>query len=87
MMINPCRDCQVCAGSGRLYDDVEVGKMIREAREHAEVGLRQLARAIGWSPAYLSKLEHGKQQWNIQRINLCLKEIGGLHENQNKKSE
>lgn len=80
VMPEPCRDCHVCAGTGRLYNDVEVGQMIRTRRERAGVGLRQLARVVKWSPAYLSKLEHGQQQWNAQRIALCMEMIEDLAE-------
>jgi predicted transcriptional regulator len=71
-------DCHVCAGSGRLYDDAVVGSELRVMRESEGVGLRRLARAIGWSPAYLSKLETGKQQWNVGRIALFARTLESM---------
>jgi transcriptional regulator with XRE-family HTH domain len=41
-------------------DDVpRVGRVLRRAREHYGLGLREVGRRIGRSSAYLSQIEHG----------------------------
>jgi transcriptional regulator with XRE-family HTH domain len=40
---------------------VEQGEVLRTAREAAGVGLREMARAIHYSPTYLSYIESGKR--------------------------
>lgn len=39
-----------------------LGRRIRSARESAGMGLRELARAAGKSPAWLSRLERGQDE-------------------------
>jgi transcriptional regulator with XRE-family HTH domain len=39
----------------------EYGRVVREMREHADVSLRQMAEAIGYSPAFLSAVEIGEK--------------------------
>jgi transcriptional regulator with XRE-family HTH domain len=36
-----------------------LGEIIRSSREKRNIGLRQLARKIGISPTFLSRIEHG----------------------------
>lgn len=52
------------------------GKRLRDLRKTKGVTMKQMAEAIGVSPAYLSALEHGKRgrpSWYlIQRINAFL---------------
>ena len=37
--------------------DIKFGAFVRQERENREIGLRQLAKIIGVSPTYLSKIE------------------------------
>jgi transcriptional regulator with XRE-family HTH domain len=37
-----------------------LGDTIRSSREKRNIGLRQLARKIGISPTFISRIEHGK---------------------------
>ena len=48
-------------GTGRELDWVDFGRRVRRKREGMGLGLREVARRAGCSPAYLSDLEHGRR--------------------------
>ena len=53
-----------CAeGIGRPIDWPAFGKRVRDGREAKGLGLREVARRAGCSPAYLSQLERGEMPW------------------------
>jgi len=56
--------CQNCNGTGKEIDDTRTGETAKYERESAKVSLRGLARACGWSAAYISDLENGRRRWN-----------------------
>ena len=51
----------------QVTDDVQTGKNARAAREQARLSLREVARRLGVSPAYVCDLEKGRRPWNMQR--------------------
>lgn len=71
------RICDVCSGTGRLYDDKETGEQMRSLRESKGVSLRQLAKRLRKSPAYIWKLEVGESQWNNKRIEDYIQALKG----------
>jgi len=65
-MTNPTeRDglCSRCGGTGLEVDDREIGAEMRQAREHADLSLREMSRRLLLSPAYVSDLELGRRRW------------------------
>lgn len=40
---------------------------MRQLREHSGLSLREVARRLGFSAAYLSDLERGQRLWNKER--------------------
>lgn len=46
----------------------ELGRKIREAREAADIGLRELARLADVSPSYLCELEAGENEPTVSKI-------------------
>ena len=55
------RACRHCGGSGVEIDPIAVGEMVRAARVARGLGVRQLARRIGCSAAWLSDVELGRR--------------------------
>jgi transcriptional regulator with XRE-family HTH domain len=56
------------------------GKLVRQERERCDIKLRALAKACGWSPAYMSQLERGLTSWNknaMARVRAALKKVRG----------
>jgi len=49
----------VSQGATRRDDVPPVGRVLRRAREHHGLALREVGRRIGRSSAYLSQIEHG----------------------------
>lgn len=41
-----------------------MGHDLRAIREHAGMSMREVARALGFSPSYLCDLEIGRRAWN-----------------------
>lgn len=54
----PTRRCRTCGGSGR--EPRVTGRRLRELREFAGIGLRELARLAGFTPTRISRAERGK---------------------------
>ena len=52
--------CPHCEGTGqlKLYD----GAVLRAMREQAKMSLREFAKRLGFSPAYISDIELGKRR-------------------------
>lgn len=63
--------CPTCHGSGEVLDHTAVGRLLRDERENAFIGLRAMARALDLSSAYLSDLELGRRgadYWTEEHI-------------------
>lgn len=58
------RYCPRCEGTGMILDPAYQGKQARARRKTANVSLRELARRMNLSAAYLSDLELGRRGWN-----------------------
>ena len=67
-MSDPTRKCPRCGGSGEVRHDGLVGKLMRERRMKAGISLRELARRIKWSAAYVSSLELGQRMWTDSKL-------------------
>lgn len=50
------QNTKICYGMKKSF-----GEVIRELRTAQEIGLRELAQKIGISPAYLSRIERGRE--------------------------
>lgn len=50
------------------HDAKEIGRMIRERREKAEMSLRSMAKWMSISPTYLSDMERGLRPWPLPRL-------------------
>lgn len=55
--------CPRCGGSGRVPDERLVGQQMREKRLASWLTLREMARRLALSPAYVSDLELGRRRW------------------------
>lgn len=62
------KPCPRCGGSGVVADDRVVGAALRAKREGFGRSLRDQARAMAVSPAYLSDLELGRRTWRGELI-------------------
>lgn len=67
--------CQKCKGAGAIENPAYVGQFFRKRREAKDIGLRELARRMKISPAYLSELEHGKRRWSKKLKNSFMENI------------
>lgn len=57
--------CPRCEGTGRIVDDSSVGRIFRQLRQRKGISLREVARRIKLSAAYLSDLERGHKHWSL----------------------
>lgn len=56
--------CHRCGGSGvEPRDPREEGAEMRAAREARRIGLREMARRLNVTAAYVSDLERGRRAW------------------------
>jgi hypothetical protein len=51
----------------QVIDHDTTGKYFREKRIKAKITLRATAKALQWSPAYLSQLENGIRNWDNKK--------------------
>ena len=58
--------CSRCGGSGYEQNEHEVGRMLRERRKRHNLSLREMAKRMKITAAYLSDLELGKRHWRAQ---------------------
>ncbi len=58
-------NCQTCNGTGKVFDDFQLGAWFRQAREEFDISLNEMARRIAYDPSYLSLLERGKAHWTL----------------------
>lgn len=60
--------CGSCGGTGVQPAD-DVGEMLAEEREEAELTRASVAEAMGISPEYLRELEKGTRRWSTDLVN------------------
>jgi transcriptional regulator with XRE-family HTH domain len=74
-MPEPCRRC---GGSGIEVDWQAFGARIRAARNERGMGLREMARKVGCSPAFVSDLERGRRGGGLSgpKTQAILRELG-----------
>ena len=53
--------CPECGGAGRVDTPETIGERIRHTRKRLGLSLRELARRVGISAAFLSDIEHGRR--------------------------
>jgi DNA-binding XRE family transcriptional regulator len=64
--IAPDLECPRCGGSGRIANPAATGDLFRRARTKMGLTLREAARRMGISAAYLSDLERGNRAWTLK---------------------
>lgn len=67
-MPNVTRQCRYCKGTGRELDPIEIGAVMRDWRKKAKKTLREVAKAMGYSPPYISDLELGRRAWTDELV-------------------
>ena len=70
---NRRKSCPRCGGSGTVMHDGFVGQQMRSRREQAGISLRELARRVEWSAAYVSDLELGRKVWTDRKLKRYVK--------------
>lgn len=65
------RNCPTCNGTGRLIDK----DFINERITALKIPLQQVARAIGVTPSYLTKMMNGSRRWTPDRVAKFLKKF------------
>jgi len=54
----------------------QIGNLMRLTRQERKVSLRELARRLGMSAAYLSDMERGNRMYSLPHMNAVMKEMG-----------
>lgn len=62
----PSKPCHECGGCGTECDPSAIGALLRNEREIGRISLREVAKQMGYTPAYLSDLEHGRRAWRSE---------------------
>ena len=57
--------CSHCGGTGHVVDNVAAGRVFRSLREARGISLRDVAKALKFSPQYLTDLEWGRRRWTL----------------------
>lgn len=68
MRIQKTTACIRCGGSGEIENPVYRGQEMRKKRETAEKSLREVARRMDLSAAYVSDLELGRRAWSARLV-------------------
>lgn len=63
------KPCHCCGGTGEETDHAALGAKMRSLRQSKGLSIRQLARKLRFTPAYLSDLEKGKRNWRDELVN------------------
>lgn len=58
------KECPRCEGKGTILDPAYQGAEARRRRKAVDLSLREVARRMNLSVAYLSDLELGRRGWN-----------------------
>lgn len=64
MRIQKTRPCEWCNGTGERENAAYRGAEMRKLREAADLTLREVARRLEFSAAYISDLELGRRDWS-----------------------
>lgn len=75
MRIQKTTPCDKCGGSGERENPAYRGQEMRKLRKEAGLGLREIARKMGFSAAYVSDLELGRRGWSGDLIRAYQKAI------------
>lgn len=70
-------NCLRCGGTGQVPDPVYRGNEARQRRLKADISLREMARRLHLSAAYLSDLELGRRGWNERLMKRYDKSLRG----------
>lgn len=62
------RDLGVITRLQRVPDNIATGILMRNARLHFGFTLREMARRLKWSAAYVSDLEKGRRGWTEEKV-------------------
>lgn len=54
--------CRACGGTGHAIDEGLAGEVLRNARESAGLGLREIATKLGVSATHVSDVERGNRK-------------------------
>lgn len=71
------KTCDHCGGTGKCLDNREVGMALRRERVREGIEGREMARRLGYSPAYLCDLELGRRGWNEKKVAAYLNKLLG----------
>lgn len=69
------RTCPECSGAGIVHDSVQIGEMLRKTRIDSGISLRELARRMDLSAAYVSDLELGRRAWSKSKVEDYLRHL------------
>ena len=61
-------ECPKCGGSGHVLDPRVQGMMMKREREEKGLSLREVARRMGFTAAYICDMELGRRGWNGAKI-------------------
>lgn len=56
--------CSACEGTGHLFDDARLGAVLQRERQGHGLTQQRVAKALGFSAAYLRDLEYGRRKWS-----------------------
>lgn len=69
------RPCDKCGGKGELENPIYRGREMRRLRRDADLSLREVARRMDKSAAYISDLELGRRAWSKRLIDFYQKAV------------
>lgn len=58
--------CPTCGGHGKVPDPRTIGSLLKTERKAKGLSLREIARRMEFTPAYISDLEHGRRAWGAK---------------------
>ncbi len=60
--------CDKCGGSGKAIDQHQTAKQLRALRESHNVSAVAVAARMGFTPAFIGDLEHGRRNWTPDKV-------------------
>ncbi len=69
-------NCIRCRGTGKEPDWRGLGMKVRQMRVSKGMGLREMARHVRVSPAFISDLERGNRSWQGPKARAILDLLG-----------
>ncbi len=70
------KTCPRCGGSGQVDDPAEQGKKMRELRLAKKLSLKEVARRMNLTAAYISDMELGRRNWRAELVEKYNRAIG-----------